>query len=103
MKTRFSEAASEDIREARAFVLSRFGSQARKGLNKEIRRTAALLRDHPLAGKPAGRTAREHVLNGYPYSIIYYLDIEGDEIVVAALYHHSRDPSFWHHRFGPGH
>lgn len=103
MKTRFSEAASEDIREARAFVLSRFGRQARKGLNTQIRRTIALLCEHPLAGRPAGKTAREHVLDGYPYSIIYYLDIEGDEIVIAALYHHSRAPTIWHNRFGPGH
>lgn len=100
MKTSFSEAASDDLREARTFVLKRFGEQARRGLNAEIRRTVALLREHPLAGKPAGMTAREHVLSGYPYSIIYYIDDE--EIVISALYHHSRDPIFWHKRFEAG-
>jgi plasmid stabilization system protein ParE len=100
LRTRFQEDASEDLREARAFVLARFGRQARKGLNAELRRTVAMLREHPLAGKPAGKTAREHVLNGYPYSIIYY--IQGEEVVISALYHHSREPTFWHNRFGPG-
>ncbi|HEX6913144.1 MAG TPA: type II toxin-antitoxin system RelE/ParE family toxin [Longimicrobium sp.] len=100
MKGRISDAASEDIREARAFVFSKFGRQARQGLNAEIRRGIALLREHPLAGKPAGRMAREHVLDGYPYSIIYH--VGQDEVVIAALYHHRRDPAFWHNRFGPG-
>jgi toxin ParE1/3/4 len=98
LKARFNEAASEDVREARAFVLTRFGRQARNGLNAEIRSNVALLCEHPLAGKPTGKTAREHVLSGYPYSIIYY--IERDEIVISALSHHSRDPTFWHDRFG---
>jgi plasmid stabilization system protein ParE len=100
LKARFNEAAAEDVREARAFVLSRWGRQARTGLNAEIRRTVALLREHPLAGKPAGKTAREHVLNGYPYSIIYHVDVPRGEIVISALYHHSRDPVAWHNRFG---
>jgi plasmid stabilization system protein ParE len=97
LKSRFNEAASDDLREARAYVASRFGRQARKGLNTELRRAVALLREHPLAGKSAGKTAREHVIDGYPYSLIYY--IENDEVVISAVYHHSRNPKFWHDRF----
>jgi plasmid stabilization system protein ParE len=62
-------------------------------------RAVTLLRAYPEAGKPAGRTAREFVIDTYPYSLIYY--IEGDEVVISALYHHSRDTKFWHDRFGP--
>lgn len=97
MKPRFTEAASADVREARAFYGKR-GRHARIGLNRELRHVLTLLRDHPEAGKPAGKTAREFVIDVYPYSVIYY--IEGGEVVIAALYHHSRDPEFWHHRFG---
>jgi plasmid stabilization system protein ParE len=98
LRARFSEAAAEDVREARAFVAAKFGRQVRQGLNAELRRAIALLREHPFAGKSSGRTAREYVLDGYPYSLIY--SIENDEIVIAALYHQNRDPVFWHDRFG---
>ena len=98
MRSRFSEAAAEDLREARAFILARFGAHTRKGFNAEIRRAVALLREHPLAGKPAGKKAREYVVETYPYSLIYV--IEHDEVVISAVYHHSRDPTFWHKRFG---
>lgn len=99
MNTTFSDAAADDLREARAFVLARFGAQTRKGLNAEVRRAMTLLREHPEAGKTAGATAREYVLDTYPYSLIYY--VERDEVVISAVYHHSRDPAFWHARFGP--
>jgi toxin ParE1/3/4 len=98
VRSRFTEAASADLREARAFYGQK-GRLARVGLNREMRRAVTLLREYPEAGKPAGRTAREFVIDIYPYSLIYY--IEGDEVVVSALYHHSRDPKFWHDRFGP--
>ena len=65
-----------------------------------MRKAVALLREHPEAGQLAGKTAREYVIdNIYPYSLIYYLG--EDEVVISALYHHSRDPEFWHDRFGP--
>ncbi|HVH11500.1 MAG TPA: type II toxin-antitoxin system RelE/ParE family toxin [Longimicrobium sp.] len=98
MRSRFNEAAAEDLREARAFVSSHFGRQARRGLNTELRRAITLLRENPMMGRSAGGTAREYVLDGYPYSLIYY--VEDVEVMIAALYHHSREPTFWHRRFG---
>jgi plasmid stabilization system protein ParE len=98
VKPRFTDDASADVREARAFY-GRQRREARIGFNRELRRAAALLCEHPAAGKPAGRTAREFVMDVYPYSVIYY--IENDQVVIAALYHHSRDPEFWHDRFSP--
>lgn len=98
MRTRFTEAASADLREARMYYGKRH-REARIGFNREMRKAVALLREHPEAGKPAGRTAREYVIdNVFPYSVIYY--VENDEVVIAALFHHSRDPEFWHTRFG---
>jgi toxin ParE1/3/4 len=98
VRARFAEAALADLAEARAFY-GRARREARIGFNRELRRAVALLREHPEAGKPAGRTAREYVIDVYPYTLVYY--IADDEIVIAAVAHHSRDPEFWHHRFGP--
>jgi plasmid stabilization system protein ParE len=96
---RFVEAAHADLLEARAFYGSR-RREARIGFNGEVRRAVALLAQHPEAGKPAGETAREYVIDVYPYSLIYYVS-EG-ELVIAAVAHHSRDPTFWHDRVPTG-
>lgn len=98
MRIRFTEAAHADLTEARAFY-GRARREARIGFNREVRRAVTLLREHPEAGRPAGSTAREYVIGVYPYTLVYYI-IDG-EIVIAAVAHHSRDPEFWHHRFGP--
>lgn len=98
MRVRFAEGAHADLLEARAFYGGR-RREARIGFNREVRRAVALLEQHPEAGKPAGKTAREYVIDVYPYSLIYY--VSESEIVVAAIAHHSRDPTFWHGRFGP--
>jgi toxin ParE1/3/4 len=98
VKARLAEAAHGDLLEARAFY-GKARREARIGFNREVRRAIALLREHPEAGKPAGRTAREYVLDVYPYTLVYY--IADGEIVIAAVAHQSRDPDFWHGRFGP--
>lgn len=100
MRARFTEAAVDDLTQARAFVASKFGTQVRTGLNAELQRAVALLREHPSAGKSAGSAAREYVLDGYPYSLVYF--VEDDEVVIAALAHHRRDPQLWRDRFAPG-
>ena len=98
MKIRFTEAASADLAEARAFAAKK-GRARRKRLNAELRKAINLLRQLPHAGKPVGRTLREYVVDVVPYSWIYA--IEGGEIVISVLRHHNRDPEFWHDRFGP--
>lgn len=98
MKVRFTEAAHADLEEARAFYGKR-RREARIGFNREVRRAITVLRDHPEAGGPAGKTAREYVIDVYPYTLVYYLT--DGEIVIAAVAHHSRNPEFWHPRFGP--
>jgi plasmid stabilization system protein ParE len=100
VRVRFAEAAHGDLVEAREFYGGR-RREARIGFNREVRGAVALLSDHPEAGKPAGKTAREYVIDVYPFSLIYY--VSEAENVVAAVAHHSRDPTFWHDRFGGAH
>lgn len=95
MRARYTEAASADLKEARAFA-ARKGREHRKRLNAELRRAVALLREQPHAGKPVGPTGREYVLRLVPYSLIY--SVEADEILISVVRHHSRDPAFWHGR-----
>lgn len=98
MKARLAEAAQADLLEARTFY-GKARREARAGFNRAVRKAVALLREHPEAGKPAGKTAREYVMDVYPYTLVYY--VTDDEIVIAPVAHQSRNPEFWHARFGP--
>ncbi|MFL6195129.1 MAG: type II toxin-antitoxin system RelE/ParE family toxin [Thermoanaerobaculia bacterium] len=40
--------------------------------------------------------ARRALLPGFPYSVLY--EIHGDEVVVLACFHESRDPEEWRRR-----
>lgn len=47
----------------------------------------------PLAGSPAVANTRRVMLNGFPFSLYYRS--EGEEIVIFAVSHHARYPSYW--------
>jgi toxin ParE1/3/4 len=96
LRARFTEAASADLKEARAFY-AKAGGEARKRFNAQVRTAVDLLRRQPEAGTPKGRTLREHTLDVFPYSLIY--SVEDNEVVIAVVRHHSRDPTFWYDRF----
>jgi plasmid stabilization system protein ParE len=98
LRARFNEAASADLKEARAFY-GKGGREARKRFNAQVRAVVELLRRQPEAGTPKGGTLREYTLDVFPYSLIYV--VEDDELVISVVRHHSRDPTFWHDRLGP--
>ena len=52
-----------------------------------------LLCDFPFFGEHAVHGTRILALHNFPYSLIYR--IQGDEIRVIAIAHHSRRPGYW--------
>lgn len=52
---------------------------------------------YPLIATEIEPDIRIFFLNRFPYSLIY--GIEGDEIVIIALAHQSREPGYWADRF----
>ncbi len=61
-----------------------------------LERAFALLRRFPAAGAETLRGTRALVLHKFPYSLIYRLD--GEEIRIIAVAHHSRRPKYWRKR-----
>lgn len=47
----------------------------------------------PLSGTPAAADTRRMIVRGFPYSVFYRPQEDG--IVVFAVAHHARRPSYW--------
>lgn len=95
----FLTVAELELHEAAAW----YNSQ-RRGLGHELLRevrgvTARLLRN-PRIYAPIEEQVRRVFLKRFPYGIFY--EVHGDEIVVIACMHESRDPEIWRSRMaGP--
>jgi toxin ParE1/3/4 len=98
VRVRYSALARADVRDAKAFY--RKDNEKTPGrLAAELRHALRRIREHPQSGSPYEFGTRRFKLDRFPYSIVYYLTIEG--IYVVAVQHHSRDPEFWHNRIVP--
>jgi plasmid stabilization system protein ParE len=95
MRVRYLTAAEAEQIEAAAHYESR---QIGLGLEfvEELNRTVGRILEYPNAWSPSSRNTRACQMKRFPYSIIYR-DF-GEEIVVVALQHHSRDPRRWEDR-----
>jgi plasmid stabilization system protein ParE len=51
---------------------------------------------HPRGNAIATKDTRRALVKRFPYSVFYRL--AGQEIIVRAIFHHSRDPSRWRRR-----
>lgn len=51
------------------------------------------VREHPKLGAEVAYGFRRALLRRFPFSVIYFL--EGEDIVVVAVAHHSRRPEYW--------
>lgn len=86
--------------DAEVYEASHWYEERRKDLGKEFLRafvaaTSNLRRNPKLYPIVAG-AARRLLLRRFPYSVIY--EIHGDEVVVLACFHESRDPQEWQRR-----
>jgi plasmid stabilization system protein ParE len=95
MKLRFLDVAeAEQVEAASYYELQRVGLGSE--FVEELYRTAGRVLKFPNAWSPSSRNTRACQMKRFPYSIIYR--DYGDEIVVVALQHHSRDPRRWEDR-----
>ncbi|HEX6042311.1 type II toxin-antitoxin system RelE/ParE family toxin [Longimicrobium sp.] len=62
----------------------------------EIDRTAALLAANPFLGAARADGTRGHALTEFPYTIYYV--VRSNELVIAAIAHHSRREGYWRKR-----
>lgn len=100
-RVRFHRAARADAEEA-----VRWYEERLKGLGEMFRlQLAACV--HKIAARPLAwavssydARARRYVMPRFPYLIVYMID-SADNIVVVAVAHAKRRPTYWHDRVKP--
>lgn len=91
MKLRYTLPALADLDEILAYITAR-SPQGAIRVKARIKAVTDLLLDYPLIGTPADDpTIRRMTTSPYPYLIFY--EVTGEEVVVHAVRHGSRDPS----------
>lgn len=92
MQVRFLRPAEAEVQEAIAYY-----DQQRENLGdrfeQDLQATVAFLVRHPLAGKRLTQRIRKFPLRTFRYSVIYVAEEAG--IVIVAVAHHRRRPTYW--------
>lgn len=95
MNYEFLPEADEEFREA-----SRYYEHEAPGIGlafiTEVHRVLSVILSHPRAARKVRSTIRSKVLFHFPYSLFY--SIESDVILVVAVAHHKRRPTYWRSR-----
>lgn len=95
MNFKFLPEAEEELREA-----SRYYENEAPGVGlafiTEVHRLIAMVISHPLAAPKIRGSIRSKVLLHFPYSLFY--SIESDVILIVAVAHQKRRPTYWRSR-----
>lgn len=92
LRARFRDEVAEEVNAA---IDSYEAGSPTKGpeFEAEFRRIVREVKEHPESGHPTLRGARRRLLQGYPYSVIYF--IEPDHVHIVALSHFSQQWGYW--------
>ena len=92
MKVLFSDFAKSEVEDAAAYLdLESDGIGA--AFEDDVRRAATLISSFPQAGAIERPRIRRVLLHKFPYKLIYA--VKADHIVVLAVPHQHRDPTYW--------
>ena len=92
MKSRFHEAAREELAEAISYYEGKTAGLGTRLLD-EVRAAARYIEERPSAAPVIDLGVRAKVLVRFPYSLMYV--IETHELFIVAVAHHSRRPGYW--------
>jgi plasmid stabilization system protein ParE len=88
--------ALQDLREAASFYSEKAGAALAQAVIAEFEHAVDLLLQFPGLGAAWRHGKRRVLMRRFPYSVIY--SVEGDEIRILAVAHHSRRPGYWRAR-----
>ena len=95
MRIRFLAPAAKELDEAVEWYANQAQGLAGQFLD-EIETVAKLIVEHPDAWHPIGNDIRRIRLARFPYGLLY--TIEANEIIVLAVAHLHREPTYWRDR-----
>ena len=93
MRVSLSDEAQADANAATDWYVGDGAYVAAEDFANILDRALGLSCDFPSMGEQAAHDTRMLALHSFPYSLIYR--IQGDEIRVIAVAHHSRRPGYW--------
>jgi len=93
MTFRFLTPALNELTEAAGYYHAKAPGLGADFLD-EIDQALELMLAFPEAWDKLSKEFRHFNLRRFPYSLIYSLN-KGDELVIASVFHQSRDPSSW--------
>ena len=95
MTNEFLPEADEEFREAARYYE---GEAPGIGLAfiAEVHQAISLLLSHPRSAKKVRGSIRKKILSHFPFSLLY--SIESDLILIVAVAHHKRRPTYWQSR-----
>lgn len=98
MQARFLAPARAEVEEAIAYF-----DEQRRGLGDRFEQdlfdTVGFITERPLSGKRLTENVRQVGLRTFRYNVVYVVD--EDEIIIVAVAHHRRRPSYWVGRLRP--
>ncbi len=95
MNIEFLPEADEEFREAARYYESEAPGVGLAFI-AEVHRTMSIVVSHPRAAKRIRGSIRKKPLTHFPYSLLY--SIESDLILIVAVAHHKRRPTYWRSR-----
>ena len=95
MNSEFLPEADEEFREA-----VRYYEKEAPGVGlrfiAEVRKGVSFITENPFASAAVGSGIRRKVLNHFPYSLLYAVEL--DLVVIVAVAHQKRRPRYWRGR-----
>jgi toxin ParE1/3/4 len=92
VKIQFAQRARRElIREANWY--DRQGPRLSNEFLDEVARALRQIKEFPSAAPEIGGGYRRHILDRFPFVLVYRL--KGEAIVIFAIAHHKRRPSYW--------
>jgi plasmid stabilization system protein ParE len=89
---RYHEAAEEELLREIAYLELRASGLGRRFL-AEVQRAEKLITQFPQSAEEIRPGIRKRALRQFRYSLIY--STEGENILILAVAHHSRRPTYW--------
>lgn len=96
MNVSILEAAEDELLAASRYYVSEANREIAADFIQEFERSVDLLRKFPKLGVSDLKEVRKLPLRRFPFAIVYRESL-GD-ILIVALAHHSRKPSYWRSR-----
>ncbi len=93
MRLSLNDEAQTDVDSAVDWYIADGALVVAEDFYNALDKTFALLSKYPSMGEQVAHGMRILSLHDFPYSLIYR--IQGDEIRVIAIAHHSRRPGYW--------